>query len=51
MPDYFVCEQGPMGGCSIVWVGESIVAALKWIEIQPKTRELFVYKLIVSGNA
>jgi hypothetical protein len=32
MPEYFVCEPGPMGGCLIVWVGGTLEEAKAFIK-------------------
>lgn len=46
MPEYLVCETGPMGGASIVFVCNAHWQAKKWIKEKNKKdpeREFFVY--------
>lgn len=44
MANYFVCEKGPMGEISIVYVGDTQKDCLKWAEHPDQSqRQLFVY--------
>lgn len=44
MPQFFVCESGPMGGISIVFVGDDRASCDLFINRNP-SRELFIYQL------
>jgi hypothetical protein len=42
MPKVFVCEQGPMGGVSIVFVTDDVPNGIGYMADNPN-RELFLY--------
>lgn len=44
MPNYFVCEAGPMGGVSIVFVAADRASCDLFVNRNP-SRELFIYEL------
>lgn len=49
MHEYFVCEEGAMGGISIVYVGASYHDAMTWVGQNGKGRNLYVYHLVFSA--
>lgn len=44
MPQFFVCEAGPMGGCSIIFVARDRASCDQFINRNP-SREMFIYEL------
>ena len=42
MASYFVCEEGTMGGISIVYLTNTLIDAQKWRDAQVG-RTLFIY--------
>lgn len=45
MPSYFVCTAGPMGGCTIVFVGDEDLCVL-YILKQTEPDDFYLYKQI-----
>lgn len=39
MSDFFVCEPGPMGGISIIFVGDSVRACLDFVATLDERRQ------------
>jgi hypothetical protein len=49
MPKFFVCEEGPMGGCNIVAVFHAQADAMQWVGENGKGRNLYVYHQIFAA--
>lgn len=46
MPSYFVCTSGPMGGCTIVFVGDDKESCAAFIFRQAEPDEFYLYQQI-----
>jgi hypothetical protein len=45
MPEFFICESGPMGGASIIFVcNDEAVAVANVYKLRMEGREVWVYR-------
>lgn len=49
MANFFVCENGPMGGISIVFLADTLADANRWMAEEGKGRDLYLYHQISAA--